>query len=311
MTNAIKLSKTLIVFTILSLLPKLINAQCFISNFGSLGQLSKTTGVTALDNSFNNSKIDLESLFNVKVDIYVYYDGSSPNAFAKPSTNPAFNGLVAFGTNMLQNTLWIMNEGGYAVAGILAHEFGHVLQLKKNCSLSGMKKELHADFLAGYYFGRRSYLTSGLQNFANDLFSIGDYDFWSPQHHGTPEERVSAMLAGFNSSNLTLSAAYQKGINYVNDGDGSDDGGVQSNDNYVIVDCTHLSHPNGDFIPCSHPLHYNGDLVTCTHVCTSNFGYVPCHTYGDMISCSHPLHYNGDAIPCTHILHPNGDRIKQ
>lgn len=190
--------------------------QCFINGMGSLGQLYKTTGNAQLDHKFNFTKGELERLFGLRsVDLYIYQDGASPNAFATHCQKAYCDGMVAFGYNMLVSRLWEMNKGEYAVAGIMAHEFAHVLQLKKGCTLRGKHRELHADFLAGYYFGKNTGLGAGLRNFANDLFSLGDYAFWSEQHHGTPEERVNAMLAGYNKRFVSSYSAYQEGIRYL------------------------------------------------------------------------------------------------
>ncbi|RYY85837.1 MAG: hypothetical protein EOO15_16015 [Chitinophagaceae bacterium] len=192
-------------------------SQCFVSSFSSLGQLSKSTGNYVLDQKFNASQVDLQNVFNVRVDLYVYNDGAAPNAYAMRSSSAYYHGLVAFGTSLLASHLWNMQKGEYAVAGVLAHEFAHVLQIRKGCALSNPERELQADFLAGYYFGRRHYLAAGLHAFAKELYSIGNYDFWSPDFHGTPDQRVQAMLAGYRKSALPIDAAYNAGLDYVTD----------------------------------------------------------------------------------------------
>ncbi|RYY38219.1 MAG: hypothetical protein EOO08_15475 [Chitinophagaceae bacterium] len=195
-------------------------AQCFVSSFSSLGQLFKTTGNYALDQKFNASQADLQVLFGVNVDLYMYNDGNAPNAYAMGSSSPRYHGVVAFGTSLLASHLWNMDKGEYAVAGVLAHEFAHVLQIKKGCTLSNPGRELQADYLAGYYFGRRQYLAVGLYAFANELYALGNYDFWSPSFHGTPDQRVQAMLAGYRKRGLSVNEAYAAGIRYVNDDEG-------------------------------------------------------------------------------------------
>lgn len=302
------MKKTFSLFAIL-FYASIAYSQCFVSNFGSLGTLYKTTGNAALDQKFNNSQATLQNLFGVSVNQFVYEDGQSPNAYATRSDNPMYDGLVAFGRTMLASRLWNINKGEYAIAGILAHEYAHVMQIKKGTSYSsGKLKELHADYMAGYFIGTQGFPQNGINAFANDLYSIGDYDFWSPQHHGTPEERVDAMLAGFQNRNLSANSAYSAGLKYVRGGGTTSPPTPQKKTK--VVPCTHLVHPNGDLIPCSHPAHYNGDVVPCQHICPSPYGPVRCHPNGDLVPCSHPAHYNGDVTPCQHIAHPNGDIIE-
>jgi hypothetical protein len=38
--------------------------------------------------------------------------------------------------------------------------------------------------------------------------AVGDFDFLSPQHHGTPEERRDALLTGLRSDSTTACDPY-------------------------------------------------------------------------------------------------------
>ncbi|SDX00259.1 hypothetical protein SAMN05444410_1087 [Hydrobacter penzbergensis] len=311
--------KKLILLVFLFLPTSRLFSQCYVTSFGSLGTLFKSTGNYQLDQKFNISKTTLENLFNISVNLFIYDDGQSPNAYAKRSDDQNYDGLVAFGRNMLVQRLWNIERGEFAVAGILAHECAHVIQIKKGTYYSVTKlKELHADFMAGYFIGTQGFPQNGINAFANDLYSIGDYDFWAPDHHGTPEERVAAMLAGFQVRNSSASSAYMTGLSYVRGdrilttggglGSGTTNPQQQQPQRTRVVPCTHLVHPNGDIIPCSHILHPNGDVYPCSHACPGPYGPIPCHPYGDIGQCSHRVH-NSDVISCTHILHPNGDII--
>ncbi|CAL2078754.1 hypothetical protein [Tenacibaculum sp. 190524A02b] len=195
-------------------------AQCFsgggINNYNNL---SKTTGNTTLDAQFNQEKGLIENVFKVSVDLWIMDDGNSPNALANcQSRNPrVYDGTVRFGKNLMVNELYTMTKGGYAVAGILAHEFAHILQCKKNSAFRARDRELQADFLAGFYIGRKSYLyNTNIKNFANSLFDAGDW--YDPSHHGTPVERVNSMVAGFKSRNESVETAYLNSITYINNG---------------------------------------------------------------------------------------------
>ena len=93
-----------------------------------------------------------------------------------------------------------LNEGRrYAFAAIVAHEFGHAMQRRKRCSLTGKWLEMHADYMGGYYVGYRHHslsARSAKQAYVS-LAEKGDYNFNNIGHHGTPEERASAFEAGF------------------------------------------------------------------------------------------------------------------
>ena len=91
-----------------------------------------------------------------------------------------------------------------AVAGICAHECGHIYQMQNNYArlLDGPTPvlfELHADCLAGVYMGKtRDHAKERMSAFARSLFAMGDYNFTSPYHHGAPEQRVAAMESGYD-----------------------------------------------------------------------------------------------------------------
>ena len=75
--------------------------------------------------------------------------------------------------------------------------------------------ELHADFLAGYYFSRTGRTERSLITFGESLFSKGDYDYNDKQHHGTPQQRVAAMRAGYGAGRYDLDEATNRGVTYV------------------------------------------------------------------------------------------------
>ncbi len=126
---------------------------------------------------------------------------SAKNAFATP------NGEVIMGTDLVQEGL--RNSGneriGLDAAGfVLAHEFGHQWQFKNigpDHFKSGPQTELQADMIGGYMLGLLvpRWQQATLNSFATacrSAFAVGDFDFNSPSHHGTPEERVKAVQAG-------------------------------------------------------------------------------------------------------------------
>ncbi len=97
------------------------------------------------------------------------------------------------------------NSGDLAVAYVIAHEYGHAVQydlgLFGRNSDSSPRIEQHADCLAGVW--AHEAITDHLLEDANlgeavaAAGLVGDYETSSPGHHGTPRERVAALLLGY------------------------------------------------------------------------------------------------------------------
>lgn len=194
-----------------------LTAQCSSFNASTYQERGKykTTGDAALDQRFNDEQEYLESFFGVKVDLFMLDDRGAPNAWAKcdhPEHRWTYDGMISFGFHMLQDQLWGNGKGSLAVAGVLAHEFAHIYQCKANTPFGygNHRRELQADFLAGFYLGNRGYVAeSRIREFAQSLFEIGDDEFWDKKHHGTSEQRVTIMYEGFNARNMTLEQAFE------------------------------------------------------------------------------------------------------
>lgn len=150
------------------------------------------------------------------------------NAYATPgSFFSQTDGTVLFGMGLLNALFSWDNHPEIAVATICAHEFGHIVQFKNGLinrlqgSASTMQPvELHADFLAGYFAGIRKLARPSFPAlvFATTQFRFGDYDFGSPEHHGTPDQRAAAIVRGFQAAyreGLAFSDAIKIGIGYV------------------------------------------------------------------------------------------------
>ncbi len=118
---------------------------------------------------------------------------------------PAPDGTIAFGKKCYAS----LQGDSAALAAIFAHEAGHLLQNKfvvdelfnlTNKDRSVVRQELHADFVCGYYAAFRKTQQSDWKVFisANLQFKFGDRVYANPMHHGTPEERRAAVMAGVN-----------------------------------------------------------------------------------------------------------------
>jgi hypothetical protein len=149
---------------------------------------------------------------------FFYDDSGSRNAFAVPDVvDPRFpDGTVVCGLELISTEL--KRDGrGYAVPTILAHEFAHIMQFKLIQGFQGSSRaELHADYMAGWYLAREmASLITDPQSSLKAFFEIGDYEFNSPDHHGTPEERLGALERGWSVGALSPYDAFTSGRRYV------------------------------------------------------------------------------------------------
>ncbi len=173
-----------------------------------------TTGNRNLDNALASEMKKQQQLYILKPAFYIFTD-LIKNAFAttrKFPEYPASDGSIVYGIELMKEQLARGYWGGAVVAGVLAHEYGHIFQYRSGYfrKLRKMHKtvkfvELHADYLSGYYIGRK-YKESGervnVRTVASATYDIGDYSYNSPQHHGTPIERTIMLKAGFDLHNL-------------------------------------------------------------------------------------------------------------
>jgi uncharacterized protein len=107
--------------------------------------------------------------------------------------------------------------GDFAVAYVLAHEYAHNLQQElgvfdNRVSASAKPYELQADCLAGTWANsvyQQGHLEPGdLEEASNAALAVGDFDVGNAQHHGTPEERRAALLAGYRGGDPSTCTRY-------------------------------------------------------------------------------------------------------
>ena len=99
--------------------------------------------------------------------------------------------------------------GDFAVAYIVAHEYGHQVQeelglfQKYGDQLPTMAFELQADCYAGTWANsayEENRLEDGdVQEALDAALAVGDFDTEQPGHHGTPEQREDAWKTGFET----------------------------------------------------------------------------------------------------------------
>ncbi|MDG1279295.1 MAG: hypothetical protein P8O16_18595 [Algoriphagus sp.] len=202
---------------------------CYFGN-SSLPQqnLTKYSGNSDFDEINNREYNTLVNVFDIHPDIYYLLDEESPNAYATSTiTNTNFpDGTIMLGFSLIQLECLNSSSGTCSsIPIILAHEFAHIIDFKYMTGLTGKYKELFADYMAGSYLFHRAN-TLGTLNVAevgNSFFSKGDYDFNSPQHHGTREQRLSSLIAGYKLAYyystkgqlLNLNTLMENAIQYV------------------------------------------------------------------------------------------------
>ncbi len=188
---------------------------------------TRSTGNADMDRAFDLALQRLASILEVTPGFAFYDDFDGLNAVATPAPLlgvPA--GSVFFGTGLF-GTLLAEDPSGGAVMWVAAHEFAHILQFQSNVRdllLQGQstvrRMELHADYMAGYYLGRRKLEEprASLFHAGESVWSAGDTNYNDPGHHGTPAERVAASEKGFLAAleqRVSRDAAFQAGFDYV------------------------------------------------------------------------------------------------
>jgi|ERR1051325_2903160 hypothetical protein len=170
-------------------------------SFGSAGiQISERCGIPFLDKVMPAEAELLSDAFGVSPGFVFLNDLASANAFATPESIHGGSGTVLFGLRLLRQEIYASAVGGNALILIMAHEWGHILQYDHGLEVGGTRMELSADFMGGWWLGYKALMNVpelDWQTAARSLFGKGDYAFNSPQHHGTPAQRVMSAGRGF------------------------------------------------------------------------------------------------------------------
>lgn len=181
-----------------------------------LSSLGDTSGISGFATSSGDPTTDrflgrallrLATTFDVQPGFLFCDDFDSPNAAAEPtSLLPGTEGTVLMGKRFFSEHMQL-GDNGVTMIAVCAHEFGHIRQMKSGLInvLGPLDKtvrpiELHADFLAGAFLGlrKREYPNIDLQAAGETFVALGDNNLSSPSHHGTAEERIAAVTAGYD-----------------------------------------------------------------------------------------------------------------
>lgn len=189
----------------------------------------KNTGNKLLDRAIGKSLTHMSDFFSVYPG-FGFFNDKNPNAYATAEiVVPDTKGTIVFGYNLLKKQLE-KAPSGVSIMGILAHEFAHIVQFNHKQQISSLRLnqttsrliELHADFLAGFYTGKRKLVNKRMRtdDLGDAFLAIGDSNTTHADHHGTPEERVFALTEGFKlgknqSQNYSVEYAIKKGVQVV------------------------------------------------------------------------------------------------
>jgi uncharacterized protein len=116
--------------------------------------------------------------------------------------------------------------GDFAVAYIVAHEYGHEVQdelgADQDQQLPTMAFELQADCYAGTWaksaYDENRLEDGDVQEALDAALAVGDFDATNPSHHGTPEQREEAWNSGFEAGDPSSCSKY---LDPASLGDGS------------------------------------------------------------------------------------------
>lgn len=195
-------------------------SQCFLSTISNGMIIENSTGNDELDNLLLVQKNELESFFGVNINLFYGTElAQSGNAFFSPLCSSFnCNGQIVLG-KYLMGELSNKSDSYTRLVSVFAHEFAHAVQHKFGWSGNSKWRELHADYLAGYYIAMiKTVSESEVISTFNEFSSLGNFDFNNPDFHGTPEERGCAFLEGFKyayTGNTNVYSAYNSGKKYV------------------------------------------------------------------------------------------------
>ncbi|MBA4166524.1 MAG: hypothetical protein H0X41_03095 [Chitinophagaceae bacterium] len=127
--------------------------------------------------------------------------------------------LIVLGDGLIEAVTATGVTDDIVVAGLLSHEWGHEVQFENSKKWFGVnaddrpftpefsrQMELEADFFSSYFLTHKrggTYNWKGVAQFNELFFNIGDCDFTSADHHGTPAQRRNSADLGYTVASST------------------------------------------------------------------------------------------------------------
>lgn len=144
--------------------------------------------------------------------VYVFDEcAGEANALSLPDQ------YILFGRNVFWERAYATNSY-LAPTVVLAHEWGHQVQFNNGWMVrtepTVRRTELEADAYAGYYsMLKYSWDPDIVRVLFHTLYDIGDYHYNSPDHHGTPDQRLSAGSVGYDTAIYAINNGVQFSYN--------------------------------------------------------------------------------------------------
>jgi len=172
---------------------------CYVSGYSNVSSFGNK-GVTFYDNYYDqkfNEEVVLQGSFfgGIPARVFVLYEPTvnHKNAYASPT------GEILFGYHMFYYT--VSTYGELAAAGVLAHEWGHRVQQSQFGNIANPLAELEADAFSGLYMGlAKLWDWNQIRGYFANVYATGDYNFNSPDHHGTHDQRLAAAYLGLSTA---------------------------------------------------------------------------------------------------------------
>lgn len=188
-----------------------VKSGCYSSSYAAAGAdqigcgLLQSTGNATVDRQTNEEYAILAQFYRLPQQPSMYLFDECPeqmNALSFPQ------GFILMGFRLMQETA-IRYNSLLPYAGVMAHEWGHQIQFQRNyidrSSPTARDTELAADAWAGYYlYMVKNWSGADLESFLRQLFDIGDFEYNSPSHHGTPNERRYMGAYGMDVARFVL-----------------------------------------------------------------------------------------------------------
>ncbi|HKQ07330.1 MAG TPA: hypothetical protein VJ464_19550 [Blastocatellia bacterium] len=194
------------------------------------------TGEKVLDEAITEDIDNLDRLFGVQVPVYFWNEKWTRAQFFPYKFRPLMiadnsdpdmdiTGSVFVSIGLIEDEFRQAKGRTIALPAILGHEFAHAMQKSNSFPYPGKWKELHADFMAGWYIAYRERLRLDVKDLMPLLKSFyrkgdeSDNGFFQVDPHGNSVERIMAVAAGFGygfaKDEATGLDAYRAGIKYV------------------------------------------------------------------------------------------------
>jgi hypothetical protein len=199
-----------------------IGVGCYSSSYQSISQGNRNLLGCGLLSSFGDASFDgafaaesnlQDQFWGFVVPVAAFDEcAGRMNALSLPS------GFILFGRNLAVDVL-TKTGSDVGIVAALAHEYAHQVQFRfgwmRPWESTIRTTELEADAFAGYYMAAIKDIDSAaLDAYFQALGSFGDYAFNSPNHHGTPINRMAAgaygMLAALDAQDHNRTPTYEE-----------------------------------------------------------------------------------------------------